>query len=54
MGGSIVQDPSTGNLLANEPGNHEVAVCIDPKNDGERFSKTFSVFVNYSSPKQLN
>mgnify|MGYP003322530300 CR=1 FL=1 len=55
VGGSIVQDPSTGNLLANEPGNHEVvAVCIDPKNDGERFSKTFSVFVNYSSPKVIN
>ena len=54
VGGSIVQDPSTGNLLANEPGNHEVvAVCIDPKNDGERFSKTFSVFVNYSSPKAI-
>ena len=28
VGGSIVQDPSTGNLLANEPGNHEVLSLI--------------------------
>ena len=54
VGGSIVQDPVTGNILANEPGEHEVvAVCVDPKNNGTRFSKTFLVSVKFSDPESI-
>ena len=54
VGGSIVQDPTTGNILANEPGDHEVvAVCVDPKNNGTRFSKTFLVSVKFSDPESI-
>ena len=54
VGGSIVQDPTTGNILANEPGDHEVvAVCLDPKNNGTRFSKTFLVSVKFSDPESI-
>ena len=49
VGGSIVQDPSTGKIIANEPGQHEVvAVCVDSKNNGDRLSQTFIVTVNYT------
>ena len=49
VGGSIVQDPSTGMIVANEPGEHEVvAVCVDSRNNGDRLSQTFIVTVNYS------
>ena len=49
VGGSIVQDPSTGKIVANEPGKHEVvAVCVDSRNNGDRLSQTFIVTVNYS------
>ena len=49
IGGSIVQDPSTGKIVANEPGKHEVvAVCVDSRNNGDRLSQTFIVTVNYS------
>ena len=49
VGGSIVQDPSTGKIIANEPGQHEVvAVCVDSRNNGDRLSQTFIVTVNYT------
>ena len=49
VGGSIVQDPSTGKIIANEPGQHEVvAVCVDSRNNGGRLSQTFIVTVNYT------
>ena len=34
VGGSIVQDPVSGKIVANESGDHEVvAVCVDPSNN---------------------
>ena len=54
VGGSIVQDPSTGMIVANEPGEHEVvAVCVDSRNNGDRLSQTFIVTVNYSKIESL-
>ena len=54
VGGSIVQDPSTGKIVANEPGKHEVvAVCVDSRNNGDRLSQTFIVTVNYSKTKSV-
>ena len=54
IGGSIVQDPSTGKIVANEPGKHEVvAVCVDSRNNGDRLSQTFIVTVNYSKTNSI-
>ena len=54
IGGSIVQDPSTGKIIANEPGKHEVvAVCVDSRNNGDRLSQTFIVTVNYSKTNSI-
>ena len=54
VGGSIVQDPSTGKIVANEPGKHEVvAVCVDSRNNGDRLSQTFIVTVNYTKTKSV-
>ena len=54
VGGSIVQDPSNGKIVANEPGKHEVvAVCVDSRNNGDRLSQTFIVTVNYSKTKSV-
>ncbi len=54
IGGSIVQDPSTGKIVANEPGKHEVvAVCVDSRNNGDRLSQTFIVSVNYSKTNSI-
>ena len=54
VGGSIVQDPSTGKIVANEPGKHEVvAVCVDSRNNGNRLSQTFIVTVNYTKTKSV-
>jgi len=54
VGGSIVQDPSTGKIVANEPGKHEVvAVCVDSRNNGDRLSQTFIVTVNYSETESI-
>ena len=54
IGGSIVQDPSTGKVVANEPGKHEVvAVCVDSRNNGDRLSQTFIVTVNYSKTNSI-
>ena len=54
IGGSIVQDPSTGKIIANEPGKHEVvAVCVDSRNNGDRLSQTFIVTVNYSKTETV-
>ena len=55
VGGSIVQDPSTGKIVANEPGKHEVvAVCVDSRNNGDRLSQTFIVTVNYTKTESVN
>jgi len=55
VGGSIVQDPSTGKIVANEPGKHEVvAVCVDSRNNGDRLSQTFIVTVNYTKTETVN
>ena len=55
VGGSIVQDPSTGKIIANEPGQHEVvAVCVDSKNNGNRLSQTFLVNVNFTKTKSIS
>ena len=52
VGGSIVQDPSTGKIIANEPGEHEVvAVCVDSRNNGNRLSQTFLVTVKFTKTK---
>ena len=54
VGGSIVQDPSTGKIVANEPGKHEdVAGCVDSSNNGDRLSQTFIVTVNYTKTKSV-
>ena len=54
VGGSIVQDPSTGEIVANEPGKHEVvAVCVDSRDNGNRLSQTFIVTVNYSKTESV-
>jgi len=54
VGGSIVQDPSTGKIVANEPGKHEVvAVCVDSRNNGDRLSQTFIVTVNYTKTESV-
>ena len=54
VGGSIVQDPSNGKIVANEPGKHEVvAVCVDSRNNGDRLSQTFIVTVNYSKTESV-
>mgnify|MGYP000176050463 FL=1 len=55
VGGSIVQDPVSGKIVANESGDHEVvAVCVDPSNNGFRLSKTFIVSVNYTKAKSID
>jgi len=55
IGGSIVQDPVSGKIVANESGDHEVvAVCVDPSNNGFRLSKTFIVSVNYTKTKSID
>ena len=54
VGGSIVQDPSTGKIVANEPGKHEVvAVCVDSRNNGDRLSQTFIITVNYTKTESV-
>ena len=54
VGGSIVQDPSTGKIIANEPGEHEVvAVCVDSRNNGNRLSQTFLVTVKFTKTKSI-
>ena len=54
VGGSIVQDPSTGKIVANEPGKHEVvAVCVDSRNKGDRLSQTFIVTVKYTKTESV-
>ena len=54
VGGSIVQDPSTGKIIANEPGEHEVvAVCVDSRNNGNRHSQTFIVTVKFTKTKSI-
>ena len=53
VGSSIVIDPS-GELLANEPGLHEVvAVCVGMSN-GKRLSQTFVVKVNFPKPISID
>ena len=53
VGNSIYVDPNTGNIVANEPGLHEVVVLCVGINDGNRLSKTFNVRVNYSKASSL-
>ena len=54
VGGSIVQDPSNGKIVANEPGKHEVvAVCVDSRNNGDRLSQTFIITVNYTKTESV-